>query len=125
MAAHELVRKRMVELQQKLAEDRGVVMDGRDIGTHVLPGAALKVFMSATVEERARRRFEENKKRDILRPLVELQEEIAMRDKMDSEREVAPLKQAQDAVFLDTTPLTIAEAAEAILKLAQERLMGS
>ena len=125
MAAHELVRKRMVELQQKLAEDRGVVMDGRDIGTHVLPGAALKVFMSATVEERARRRFEENKKRDILTPLVELQEEIAMRDKMDSEREVAPLKQAQDAVFLDTTPLTIAEAAEAILKLAQERLMGS
>ncbi|MFK8793401.1 (d)CMP kinase [Planococcus plakortidis] len=125
MAAHELVRKRMVELQQKLAESRGVVMDGRDIGTHVLPGAALKVFMSATVEERARRRFEENKKRDIMTPLVELQEEIAMRDKMDSEREVAPLKQAEGAVYLDTTPLTIAEAAEAILKLAEERLMAS
>jgi len=125
MAAHELVRKRMVELQQKLAEERGVVMDGRDIGTHVLPDAELKVFMSATVEERARRRFEENKKRDILTPLVELQEEIAMRDKMDSERKVAPLKQAEDAVYLDTTPLTIAEAAQAILKLAEERLMAS
>lgn len=122
MAAHELVRKRMVELQQKLAEDRGVVMDGRDIGTHVLPYAALKVFMSATVEERARRRFEENKKRDILTPLEQLQEEIAKRDKMDSERDVAPLQQAQDALYLDTTSLTISEAAEAILKLAEERL---
>lgn len=58
-------------------------------------------------------------------PLIELQEEIAMRDKMDSEREVAPLKQAEDAVFLDTTPLTIAQAADAILKLAEERLMAS
>ncbi|MGM0897448.1 MAG: (d)CMP kinase [Bacillota bacterium] len=122
MAAHELVRKRMVELQQKLAEDRGVVMDGRDIGTHVLPYAALKVFMSATVEERARRRFEENKKRGIMTPLEELQAEIATRDKMDSEREVAPLQQAQDAVFLDTTTLTISEAAQAILKLAEERM---
>ncbi|MBT2582030.1 (d)CMP kinase [Planococcus sp. ISL-109] len=121
MAAHELVRRRMVELQQKLAEARGVVMDGRDIGTHVLPDAALKVFMSATVEERARRRFEENRKRNITTPLEELQAEIAQRDKMDSEREVAPLQQAQDAVFLDTTPLTISEAAEAIMKLAEER----
>lgn len=121
MAAHELVRKRMVELQQKLAEGRGVVMDGRDIGTHVLPFAALKVFMSATVEERARRRFEENKKRGIATPLEELQAEIAQRDKMDSEREVAPLQQAQDAVYLDTTSLSITEAAAAIMKLAEER----
>jgi len=121
MAAHELVRRRMVELQQKLAEGRGVVMDGRDIGTHVLPSAALKVFMSATVEERARRRFEENKKRGISTPLEELQAEIAQRDKMDSEREVAPLQQAQDAVYLDTTSLSIIEAAAAIMKLAEER----
>ncbi|MFC4712357.1 (d)CMP kinase [Planococcus dechangensis] len=121
MAAHELVRRRMVELQQKLAEGRGVVMDGRDIGTHVLPAAALKVFMSASVEERARRRFEENKKRNITTPLEELQAEIAQRDKMDSEREVAPLQQAQDAVYLDTTSLSITEAAAAIMKLAEER----
>ncbi|HSI66355.1 MAG TPA: (d)CMP kinase [Planococcus sp. (in: firmicutes)] len=122
MAAHELVRIRMVEMQQQLAEGRGVVMDGRDIGTHVLPHAALKVFMSASVEERARRRFEENKKRNIEIPLEELQEEIALRDKMDSEREFAPLQRAEDAIFLDTTELTIKEAADAILKLAEERL---
>jgi len=123
MAAHELVRMRMVELQQQLAEGRGVVMDGRDIGTHVLPNAALKVFMSATVEERARRRFVENQKRDIVTSLEELQAEIAKRDKMDSEREVAPLRQADDAIYLDTTSLTIEQAAQEILKLAEERLI--
>jgi cytidylate kinase len=122
MAAHELVRLRMVELQQQLAEGRGVVMDGRDIGTHVLPNAALKIFMSASVEERARRRFEENKKRNIETPLEELQDEIAKRDKMDSEREVAPLRKADDAIFMDTTSLTIQQAADEILRLAKERL---
>ncbi len=123
MAAHELVRKRMVELQQQLADGRGVVMDGRDIGTHVLTDAALKVFMSATVEERARRRFEENQKRNIFTSLEDLQAEIAERDKMDSEREVSPLRQAEDAVFLDTTHLTIDQAAQQIMKLAEERMM--
>ena len=123
MAAHELVRKRMVELEQQLADGRGVVMDGRDIGTHVLTDAALKVFMSATVEERARRRFEENQKRNIFTSLEDLQAEIAERDKMDSEREVSPLRQAEDAVFLDTTHLTIDQAAQQIMKLAEERMM--
>ena len=122
MAAHESVRKQMVKLQQILASGRGVVMDGRDIGTQVLPNAELKVFMSATVEERARRRFEENKKRGIDTPLDDLQKEIAARDKMDSEREVSPLRQAQDALYLDTTKLTIVDAASEILKLAEERL---
>lgn len=122
MSAHGLVRERMVELQQELAEGRGVVMDGRDIGTHVLPNAPLKIFMSASVEERAERRFKENKTRGIETPLQELQAEIAKRDKMDSERKVAPLKKAEDAIFLDTTSLTIQEAASEILKLAEERL---
>lgn len=122
VSAHALVRERMVELQQQLAEGRGVVMDGRDIGTHVLPNAPLKVFMSASVEERAERRFKENKTRGIETPLKELQAEIAKRDKMDSEREVAPLRKAEDAIFLDTTALTIQEAASEILKLAEERL---
>ncbi|MGK7378272.1 (d)CMP kinase [Planococcus sp. 1R117A] len=122
MAAHESVRTQMVKLQQQLAEERGVVMDGRDIGTDVLPTAKLKVFMSASVEERARRRFEENKKRSIHTPIDELQAEIAKRDKMDSEREVSPLRQAEDAIYLDTTFLTIREAAAEILRLAEERL---
>jgi cytidylate kinase len=122
MSAHALVRERMVELQRQLAESRGVVMDGRDIGTDVLPNAALKVFMSATVEERAQRRFADNQVRGINTPLAELQEEIAARDKMDSEREVSPLKQAEDAIYIDTTDLTIQEAAQKILTLAQERM---
>ncbi|MTD30076.1 (d)CMP kinase [Planomicrobium sp. YIM 101495] len=122
ISAHESVRMQMAELQQRLAEGRGVVMDGRDIGTHVLPAAQLKVFMSASVEERARRRFAENGLRGIETPLVELQAEIAARDKMDSERKVAPLKQAEDAIYLDTTELSIEQAADEILALAEERL---
>lgn len=122
MAAHSLVRERMVELQRQLAEGRGVVMDGRDIGTHVLPEAALKVYMSATVEERARRRYDDNKNRGIDTPLAELQAEIATRDKMDSERESSPLRQSEDAIFLDTTNLSIQEAADKIMQLAKERL---
>lgn len=122
MASHESVRVQMVKLQQLLSSGRGVVMDGRDIGTQVLPNAELKVFMSATVEERARRRYEENRKRGIDTPLADLQEEIAARDKMDSEREVSPLRQAEDALFLDTTNLKISEAASKILLLAEERL---
>lgn len=122
ISAHESVRMQMAELQQRLAEGRGVVMDGRDIGTHVLPAAQLKVFMSASVEERARRRFTENSLRGIETPLVELQAEIAARDKMDSERKVAPLKQAEDAIYLDTTELSIEQAADEILTLAEERL---
>lgn len=98
-------------------------MDGRDIGTDVLPNAALKVFMSATVEERALRRFADNKARGIDTPLAELQEEIAARDKMDSEREVSPLKQADDALYIDTTDLTIQQAAQKILALAEERMV--
>lgn len=122
MSAHALVRERMVELQRQLAVGRGVVMDGRDIGTDVLPYAALKVFMSATVEERAMRRFTDNEARGINTPLKELQEEIALRDKMDSEREVSPLKQAADAIYMDTTDMQIHEAAQEILKLAEERM---
>lgn len=122
MASHESVRTQMVKLQQQLASSRGVVMDGRDIGTDVLPNAELKVFMSASVEERARRRYEENIKRGIDTPLADLQKEISARDKTDSERAVSPLRQAEDAFYLDTTELTIEEAAAEILKLAEERL---
>ncbi len=116
------MRAIMVDLQHDMAARGGVVMDGRDIGTAVLPQAELKVFMSATVEERARRRFEDNNKRGIESSIEQLQQEIALRDKMDSEREASPLVQAEDAIFLDTTTLSIDEAADAILKLASERM---
>lgn len=122
VAAHAAMREIMVDLQNDMASRGGVVMDGRDIGTAVLPGAELKVFMSATVEERARRRFEDNNNRGIESTIEKLQEEIALRDKLDSEREASPLVQAEDAIYLDTTSLTIDEAANAILKLANERM---
>ncbi len=122
VAAHAAMRAVMVDLQHDMAARGGVVMDGRDIGTAVLPQAELKVFMSATVEERARRRFEDNNNRGIESSIEQLQQEIALRDKMDSEREASPLVQAEDAIFLDTTTLSIDEAADAILKLASERM---
>ncbi|MEY9979870.1 cytidylate kinase [Lysinibacillus sp. RC79] len=121
VAAHAKIRELLVAQQQKLADNGGVVMDGRDIATHVLKNAELKIFMSATVEERARRRFIDNQKRGIESTIEKLQEEIALRDKMDSEREASPLIQAEDAIFLDTTALSIDDAAQAILKLAQEK----
>ena len=123
VAAHAKVRELLVAQQQNLAANGGVVMDGRDIATHVLKNAELKIFMSATVEERARRRFIDNQKRGIDSSLEKLQEEIALRDKKDSEREASPLIQAEDAVFLDTTALSIDDAAQAILKLAEEKML--
>lgn len=122
VAAHGKVREILVSMQKALAADGGVVMDGRDIGTHVLKDAELKVFMSATVEERAKRRQSDNERRGIPSTMASLMEEIALRDKLDSEREVSPLVQAEDATFLDTTELTIDEAANAILTLAKEKM---
>ncbi|WP_107838550.1 (d)CMP kinase [Metasolibacillus meyeri] len=120
VAAHANIREVLVAMQQQLAAGGAVVMDGRDIATHVLTDAELKVFMSASVEERARRRHLDNERRGIESSIERLQEEIALRDKLDSEREASPLIQAVDAVYLDTTNLTIDEAADAILKLAHD-----
>lgn len=123
VAAHAGVRAVMVKLQQELASAGGVVMDGRDIATHVLPQAELKVYMSATVEERARRRFIDNEQRGIASTVEELQRAIEERDRQDSEREASPLIQAPDAIFLDTTHLTIEEAANEILTLAYDKMV--
>lgn len=122
VAAHGKVREILVAMQKALAAEGGVVMDGRDIGTHVLKDAELKVYMSATVEERAKRRQLDNERRGIPSKMESLMEEIALRDKLDSEREVSPLVQAEDATFLDTTELTIEEAANVILKLATDKM---
>ncbi|TYR76441.1 (d)CMP kinase [Rossellomorea vietnamensis] len=120
-AKHRLVREEMVKRQQELANEGGVVMDGRDIGTHVIPDAEVKVFLLASVEERAKRRHSENTTKSIPSDLQQLKTEIAQRDKLDSEREVSPLKKASDAVEIDTTSLGIEEVAAEILKLASER----
>ena len=111
------VRERLTELQRKMSARGGVIMDGRDIGTVVLPNADVKIFLTATVAERARRRFEELKAKGFDVTLGEIEKDIATRDKIDSEREIAPLKQADDAILLDTTGLSIDEVTAEITKL--------
>lgn len=122
VATHLDVRHEMVQRQREFAQSSGVVMDGRDVGTHILPKAELKFFLIATVEERAKRRYDENIKKGFDTSLEKLKEEIKQRDEIDSKREVAPLIKAEDAIELDTTSLSIEEVAEAILKEAKIRL---
>ncbi|MCY8465368.1 (d)CMP kinase [Bacillus atrophaeus] len=121
VAKHRSVREEMVRRQQLLGDKGGVVMDGRDIGTHVLPNAEVKIFLLASVEERANRRFEENVKKGYDVNYETLIEEIARRDKLDSEREVSPLRKADDAVEIDTTSLSIDEVAGRILEIADQK----
>ncbi|WP_163582779.1 (d)CMP kinase [Gracilibacillus saliphilus] len=116
------VRQEMVKRQQKLAERRAVVMDGRDIGTHVIPDAEVKVFLVASVEERAERRHTENLQKGFSSDLDQIKHDIEKRDKMDSERKVSPLKKAADATEIDTTSLSIEEVAEKILSLANKKM---
>lgn len=122
VSMHKLVREEMVKRQQQFALNGGVVMDGRDIGTHVLPNAEVKIFLLASVDERANRRHAENIQKGFATDLDQLKQEIALRDKMDSEREVSPLKKAEDAIELDTTSLTIEEVVGKIMSLVQERV---
>ncbi|KAA9026145.1 (d)CMP kinase [Niallia endozanthoxylica] len=122
VARHPLVRNDLTKRQQSFAANGGVVMDGRDIGTHVLPHAEVKVFLLASVEERAKRRHAENLIKGYPSDLKKLQEEIEQRDKLDSEREIAPLKKAEDAIEIDTTALEIEQVVEKIMELVKERV---
>ena len=121
-AAIPAVREKLVALQQEIARQGGIVMDGRDIGTVVLPQAELKIFLVASVVERAERRYKENLSKGIETDLETLKEEIAARDYKDSHRETSPLKQAEDAIYLDTTGLSILEVVEKIKSEAQKHL---
>lgn len=116
VAKHRSVRKEMVKRQKNLAKNGAVVMDGRDIGTHVLPNAELKIFLIASVEERAKRRHEENIQKGFPSNLTELKKDIENRDLLDSKREIAPLIKAEDAIEIDTTSLSIEEVCQLILK---------
>ena len=122
VAKHPLVREEMVARQRALAKNGGVVMDGRDIGTYVLPDAEVKIFLKASVEERAKRRHAENIARGFPSDLETLKKEIARRDRIDSEREVAPLKKAEDAIEIDTTSLSIEEVVDRIMEIVNERI---
>lgn len=114
VSSHIPVRNKLVELQQKIANECNVVMDGRDIGTVVLPHAELKIFMTATVEERARRRHEENLATGIESDYQKILKDIEKRDLYDSTRSYNPLRQAEDALWMDTSNLDIEAVAEKI-----------
>jgi CMP/dCMP kinase len=116
-ASHIPVRNELVRLQQKIAAENDVVMDGRDIGTIVIPKADLKIFMTATVEERARRRHEENLANGIDSDYQKIFKDIERRDKIDSSRAYNPLRQADDAVYLDTSHLDIDTVSEVIYQM--------
>jgi cytidylate kinase len=115
------VRAALVKSQQKMAQQGGVVMDGRDIGTVVFPDAELKIFLSASVEERTQRRWLELQEKGTIVALEDLRQQIMARDHYDSHREADPLRQAEDAYFLDTTALTIDEVAAKVIELAIQR----
>jgi len=112
------VRMKLVELQRQLAATADVVMDGRDIGTYVLPDAQVKIYMTAGIRERALRRFEELRQKGIDCNLEEIEKDIAERDYRDMNREFAPLRQAEDAVYLDTSNMSIEEVAEEVSRVA-------
>ena len=115
------VRTRLVQLQQELAAVQNVVMDGRDIGTVVLPDAQVKIYLTASVEVRARRRFLELQEKGEPAVFETIAADIAERDHRDMTREVSPLKQADDAVLVDTSDMTIDEVTERILEIVKEK----
>ena len=121
VSVHPDVRKKLVQLQQELGSRQNVVMDGRDIGTAVLPGAQLKIFLTASVAVRARRRFLELQEKGQMADLVEIEKDIEQREYQDSHREASPLTRARDAVLLDSSELTVQEVIDEILKLCAER----
>ena len=120
VSTHKKVRDFIVALQDQIGKQGSVVMDGRDIGTVVMPDADWKIFLQATVEERAKRRQREMERRGVQVDMGDLQEQIRKRDYLDSTRENSPLKKAVDAIEIDTTSLDVAEVVQKVLDLVQE-----
>ncbi len=113
------VRERLLELQRSLARERDVIMDGRDIGTNILPDADVKVYLTASVETRAKRRYEELTEKGMACDYDEIAKDIRERDERDMNRETAPLRQAEDAVLVDSSDMTIPEVVETIVRLCR------
>ena len=116
------VRIRLVEMQRKLAETKSVIMDGRDIGTYVLPDAPIKIFLTASPEERAKRRYLELTERGEACKYEDVLAELLIRDKNDSTRAFSPLKQAEDSILVDTSEMNFEESLDYLIKIIQERL---
>ena len=122
VAAVPAVRTAMVDQQRRMGDESGIVMDGRDIGTVVFPNAQCKIYLTATVEERARRRGLELEAKGETVDYKKLQEDIAARDKQDMERDVSPLRQADDAIYLDTSEMNIEQVTAKVLELVKAKL---
>ena len=116
IASYKDIRLALVDLQRKMAESASVIMDGRDIGTYVLPNADVKIYQIASVETRAVRRYEENLSKGIACTLEEIEEDVRKRDYIDSHREFSPLKPAPDSILLDTSFMSIEEVVNAIIE---------
>jgi cytidylate kinase len=124
VSAYRGVREIMVQKQRMIAASGGIVMDGRDIGTVVLPDAEIKIFMKASLEERARRRYKELQNRGSRVSLNAVRKDIRHRDKLDSSRAIAPLKPAPDAHIIDTSRLTVEDQVEKVLEIVEQRRAG-
>jgi cytidylate kinase len=116
------VRLIMVDVQRKLAEGKNVIMEGRDICTYVFPNADVKIYLDASLEERAKRRFEENKQKNIKMTYNEVLENIKSRDYNDMHKEIGSLKKSKDSIVIDTTNLTINEATEKIIDIIKKKM---
>ena len=116
-----VVREYLANMQREMAKSIDVIMEGRDIGTNVFPNADVKIYLDATPEERARRRFRQNKENGIDIPFEEILKNVKERDYIDSHREIAPLTKAPDAVYIDSTGMTIEEEAEEVIKIINEK----
>lgn len=118
------VREMLVKQQQKIAEDKGYILDGRDIGTVVLPNAEAKFYLVASVEARAQRRYKENQVKGIDEKYEDIYEDIEKRDYQDMNRETSPLKQADDAIKVDTSNMSIEEVKNHLIKLSDKKICG-
>ncbi|NLJ90485.1 MAG: (d)CMP kinase [Clostridiales bacterium] len=122
VSKHLIVREKLVELQQKIASNTSVVMDGRDIGTVVLPNADLKVYLTASADERARRRYLDLKEKGIDEDIEKIKADIIARDEQDMNRENSPLSKAEDAIMIDSSKMSIDEVVTEILRLFKDRI---
>ena len=121
IATYSCIREKLLSVQQETAKKMDVVMDGRDIGTNVLPNANLKIYLTASVSERANRRYKELVEKGESCDIAKIEADIKARDKQDMQREIAPLRQAEDAILIDSSQMTIDEVVEQIVKEAKER----
>ena len=121
VSSYQDVREFLVKQQRQMAKAGGVILDGRDIGTVVLPDAELKIYQSASVETRAMRRYLENKQRGLPADLETIKNDIEQRDYQDMNRKISPLKKADDAIVLDTSDLRIEEVVDEVLKLVKQK----